>query len=131
MLLASGKYTLKVASAGDGGGGEFSLLGTEPKLKELAIDERSNGDIIAGATEFWSFKGLEGQTVYLSVRTRTFEPIISVRNPDGIPMIIDDRGKPGIGSVVPIYLPKSGHYSIWVSAKKGSGNFTIRIINAD
>src|SRR5207249_6926595 len=82
MVVKPGLYRLQVSSLGDGGGGDYRLALTETKLKELLVGGRGQGTVQPGAMDFWAFAGKEGQTVFLNVRSSTFEPSVSLRIPD-------------------------------------------------
>src|SRR5262249_23033383 len=98
MVLDKGLYRLQVSSLGDGGGGEVRLALKETKLKELQVGGRGQGTVQPGATDFWAFPGKEGQTVFLSVRSAAFEPTVSLRSPDGVLLVADNRGSAATGS---------------------------------
>jgi hypothetical protein len=131
MVVKEGVYRLQVASLGDGGGGDFKHSLKETKLKDLAIGERGQGTVQPGATDFWAFAGKEGQTVFLSVRSAAFEPVVSVRSPDGVLLVADHQGNAATGSLIALKLPKTGRYTVWVAAQRGAGEFTVRLIDGD
>src|SRR5439155_1293658 len=131
MVLTEGLYRLQVSSAGDGGGGEYRQALGEMKIRELPVGGRGKGTVPPGGTEFWSFEGKEGQTVFLSARSDTFEPVVSVRSPDGVLLAADNRGSAATGSLVALKLPKAGRYSVWVSSRRGAGEYTVRLIDGD
>ena len=79
MVVQKGLYRLQVSSLGDGGGGDFRLALTKIKLKELAVGGRGEGTLQSGRTDFWSFAGKEGQTVFLNARSAVCDPVISLR----------------------------------------------------
>lgn len=131
MVVNGGQYRLQVASLGDGGGGAFSLSLQETKLKELQVDGRGTGTLQPGTLDFWSFAGKQGQTVFLSVRSATFEPTVSLRSPDGVLLTADNRGNAATGSLTAIRLPKTGRYTVWVAARRGAGDYAVRLIDGD
>jgi hypothetical protein len=131
MVLNAGTYRLQVSSVGDGGGGEYRQALKETKLKELKIGARGQGAIQPGATDFWAFSGKEGQTVFLNVRSATFDPAVSLRSPDGVRLVADNRGNAGTGSLVALKLPKTGRYTVWLASSRGAGDYTVRLIDGD
>lgn len=131
MVVRDGLYRLQVASLGDGGGGDYRLALKETNLKELQVGGRGQGTIQAGDREFWAFQGREGQTVFLSVRSAAFEPTVSVRSPDGVPLAADDKGSAQAGSLLALKLPKAGRYTVWVESRRGAGEYTVRLIDGD
>jgi len=130
-VVSEGLYRFQVSSFGDGGGGEFRLGLTETKPKELQIGGRGQGTVRPGETEFWAFDGKDGQTVFLSVRSTILDPVVSVRSPDGVLLSADDRGGPATGSLLALKLPKTGRYTVWVSSRRGAGEYKVRLIDAD
>ena len=131
MAMSAGLYRLQVSSAGDGGGGEFGLKLTEAKVEELKVGGRGTGTLPPGGTEFRAFEGTAGQTVFVSVRSSAFEPAVSLRGPDGVLLAADNRGTAATGSLTAIKLPKSGRYTVWISSRRGAGEFTVRLIDGD
>lgn len=131
MVVNGGTYRLQVSSVGDGGGGSFSQALKEATVAELKIGERGKGTIQPGATDFRVFEGKEGQTVFLSVRSATFEPVVSLRGPDGVLLAVDNKGNASTGSLSAIKLPKSGRYTVWISSRRGVGEYTVRLIDGD
>ncbi|OWK38897.1 hypothetical protein [Fimbriiglobus ruber] len=131
MVVTEGLYRLQVASLGDGGGGDFRLALKETKLKELQVGGRGQGTIQPGSVDFWAFEGKEGQTVFLSVRSAVFEPAVSLRSPDGVPLAGENKGNAATGSLMAIKLPKSGRYTIWVAPQRGAGDYSARLIDGD
>ena len=131
LVVKEGLYRLQVCSLGDGGGGDFQLALTETKLKELQVGGRGKGTVQPGVTDFWAFPGEEGKTVFLSVRSNNFEPTISLRSPDGVHLAADDRGGPATGSLIAVKLPKTGRYTVWISSRRGAGEYSVRLIDGD
>jgi hypothetical protein len=131
MVVKEGLYRLQVSSLGDGGGGDFRLELAQSKLRELTIGGRGTGTVHPGATEFWSFPGKAGQTVFFSVRSTAFEPTVSVRSPDGVRLVADNRGNATTGSLFALKLPRTGRYTVWVAAQRGAGEYTVRLIDGD
>jgi hypothetical protein len=131
MVVNEGLYRLHASSLGDGGGGEFRQSLDEIKLKELAVGGRAQGKMQAGATDFWTFAGKEGQTVFLNVRSAAFEPAVSLRSPEGVHLAADNKGSPQAGSLLALKLPKTGRYTVWIASQRGAGDYTIRLIDAD
>jgi hypothetical protein len=131
MAMSAGLYRLQVASAGDGGGGEFSLKLTEANVEELKVGGRGTGTLPPGGTEFRAFEGTAGQTVFVSVRSGSFEPVVSLRGPDGVLLASDNKGSAATGSLTALKLPKSGRYTVWISSRRGAGEFTVRLIDGD
>ncbi|HEV3079727.1 MAG TPA: hypothetical protein VGY66_08105 [Gemmataceae bacterium] len=131
MVVQKGLYRLQVSSLGDGGGGDFRQALEETKLKELKLGGRGQGTIQPGATDFWTFPGKEGQTVFLSVRSAAFAPTIGLRSPDGVLLATDNKGNAATGSLVPLKLPRTGRYSVGISSLRGAGEYSVRLINGD
>jgi hypothetical protein len=131
MVLSDGTYRLQVGSAGDGGGGEYRLALADVPVAALAVDGRAKATLPAGGTDFWSFEGKEGQTVFLSVRSAAFEPAVSVRGPTGVVLVAEAKADPATGSLTALKLPKVGRYTVWVTTRKGAGDYTIRLIDGD
>ena len=131
MVVNEGLYRLQVSSLGDGGGGDFRLALREQKLKELELGGRGQGTLQAGATDFWAFPGKEGKTVFVSVRSPVCEPVVSVRSPDGVQLVSDGNRAAGSDSLQAVKLPKSGRYTVWISSRRGAGDYTLRLIDGD
>jgi hypothetical protein len=130
MVLTGGTYRLQVASVGDGGGGEFRQELKEAAVEELKLGDRGKGTLAPGATDFRAFEGKEGQTVFLSVRS-AFDPAVSLRGPDGVPLAADNRGNAATGSLLAIKLPKAGRYVVWIASRRGAGEYSVRLIDGD
>jgi hypothetical protein len=103
----------------------------EAKLKELRVGGRGQGTLQPGATDFWAFAGKEGQIVFLSVRSAAFEPAVSLRSPDGVLLAADDKGSVATGSLFALRLPRTGRYTVWISSRRGAGDYTVRLIDGD
>jgi hypothetical protein len=131
MIEKEGLYRLQVSSLGDGGGGKFTLDLQESKLKDLKIGDRGQGTVQPGATDFWSFAGKEGQIVIINVRSSAFDPSVSIRSADGVSLSADNRGNAETGSMMALKLPKTGQYSVWISSRRGAGEYVVRLIDAD
>jgi hypothetical protein len=131
MVVQEGLYRLQVSSLGDGGGGEFRLALRETKLKELEIGGRGQGTLQPNGTDFWAFSGKEGKTVLVSVRSAVCDPAASLRSPDGVEVASDGKGAFGTGSLLAVKLPKTGRYTLWISSRRGAGDYTLRIIDGD
>ena len=132
MIVEPGLYRLQVASLGDGGGGDFRLALDEVKLKEIAIGGRSQGTLHPHATDGWAFAGKEGKTLIVGARSATCDPIIYVRGPDGVQMAAAERLSDATDGVVSfVKLPKTGRYTIWVSSRRGAGDYTLRLIDGE
>ncbi len=131
MVVAKGLYRLQVSSLGDGGGGDYRLALTETKLKELPIGGRGTGTVQPGATDYWAFPGKSGQTVFLNVRSDAFEPVVSLRSPDGVLLATDNRGSTATGSLFALKLPRTGRYTVWISSRRGAGEYKVRLIDGD
>lgn len=131
MALQAGLYRVQVASLGDGGGGEFRLALQEEKLKSIELGGREKGSLQPDRTYFWSFSGQEGKTVFISVRSSTCSPTLSVRNPDGVILATDDNPGQHTDSLLPVKLPALGRYTLWISSRRGAGEYTLRLIDGD
>lgn len=130
MVVKDGLYRLQVSSLGDGGGGDFRHALTETKLRDLPMDGRGAGTVQPGAMDFWAFSGKEGQTVFLNVRSAAFEPGVSVRSPDGVLLAADSKG--GVaGNLLALKLPRTGRYTVWISSRRGAGDYSVRLIDGD
>lgn len=84
-----------------------------------------------GSTDFWSFAGKEGQTVFLNVRSRTCEAKVSLRSPDGVELESSEHGGEAIGTLLAVKLPKTGRYTAWITSRRGAGEYTARLIDGD
>jgi hypothetical protein len=131
MVVKAGVYRLQVSSQGDGGGGEYRLSLVKTKLKEIAIGGRGKGTVQPGESDFWAFPGKGGQTVFLNVRSRDFDPAVSVRSPDGVQLAVDNKGDPATGTLLALRLPKTGRYTVWVASQRGAGDYAVRLIDGD
>jgi hypothetical protein len=131
MVVSGGMYRLQVASVGDGGGGEFRQELNEATVEELKLGDRGKGTLGAGETDFRVFDAKEGQTVFLSVRSPSFDPAVSIRGPDGVLLVAENRGTAGTGSLLAIKLPKAGRYVVWIGSRRGAGGYTVRLIDGD
>lgn len=131
MVLNEGMYRLQVSSLGDGGGGDYRQALKDIKLKELQLNVRGEGNLPPGAMDFWTFTGKEGQTVFLNARSASFEPVVSLRSPDGVQLVADNKGNAATGSLLAIKLPKAGRYTVWISSSRGAGEYTVRLIDGD
>src|SRR5262249_14485873 len=103
----------------------------ETKLKELAVGGRGQGNVQPGATDFWAFAGKEGQTIFLNVRSSAFEPAVAVRSPDGVHLAADNKSSAATGNLLALKLPKTGRYTVWISSRRGAGDYTVRLIDGD
>jgi hypothetical protein len=130
MFVRAGMYRLRASSLGDGGGGNFQLTLTEQKLKALKIGGRGKGTLEFDATDFWTFTGKEGQTVFLSVRSTACDPRASIYSPDGVRLASDDNGGVGTDSLLAVKLPKAGKYTVWVGGA-GAGDYSVRLIDGE
>jgi hypothetical protein len=131
MVVKEGLYRLQVSSLGDGGGGDFHQALKETKLQELQVGGRGQGTVQPGATDFWAFAGKEGQTVFLNVRSSDFEPTVILYSPDGVRLAADNKGSATTGSLLALKLPKTGRYTVWITSRRGAGEFTMRLIDGD
>ena len=131
MVVAGGVYRLQVSSAGDGGSGPFKLQLAEASVGQLKIGERSKGTLPPGGTAFRAFDGKAGQVVFLSARSTAFEPVVSVRGPNGVLVSGEAQGNPATGYLAAVKLPQTGRYTVGVSSRRGAGDFTLRVIDGD
>ena len=131
MVVNEGLYRLQVSSLGDGGGGDFRLVLKETKLKEVQVGGRGQSTVQPGAVDFWAFPGKEGQTVFLNVRSFAFEPTVSLRSPDGVLLATDNKGSAATGSLFALKLPRTGRYTVWISSRRGAGEYIVRLIDGD
>jgi hypothetical protein len=131
MIEKEGLYRLQVSPLGDGGGGKFRLELKESKLKDLPMDGRGRGTVQVGAMDFWTFAGKEGQTIFVNVRSSAFEPSVSIRSADGVSLAANSNGSAETGNLIALKLPKTGPYSVWISSKRGAGDYVVRLIDAD
>jgi hypothetical protein len=131
MVIQEGLYRVQVASLGDGGGGDYRLALEEEKLKGLEVGGRERGALQPNSTEFWSFPGLEGKTVFISVRSTNCHPTVSVRSPDGVSLASDNNPGGGTDCLLSVKLPKTGRYTLWISSRRGAGDYTLRLIDGD
>jgi hypothetical protein len=131
MVLNEGIYRLQVSSVGDGGGGDFRQSLNDATVEEVTVGGRGKGTLQPGATDFRAFDGKEGQVVFLNIRSSSFEPSVSVRGPDGVVLAVDDKGSAAAGSLFALKLPKAGRYTIWISSRRGAGDYAVRLIDGD
>jgi hypothetical protein len=131
MVKREGLYRLQVSALGDGGGGDFVLGLEDKKLKELEVGGRGKGSLQPNITEFWSFAGKEGQTVILTVRSAVCDPVASLYSPDGVQLASDENRAVGTESLQSVRLPRTGRYTVWVSSRRGAGDYTLRLIDGD
>jgi hypothetical protein len=131
MVQKAGLYRLQVSSAGDGGGGDFRLGLQDGKVNELAVGGRGRGTLKPGGTDFWAFEGKEGQTVILSVRSSACEPVVSLYSPDGVRLAGDENRAAGTDSLQAVQLPRSGRYTVWITSRRGAGDYTLRLLDGD
>jgi hypothetical protein len=131
MVLKEGLYRLHVYSLGHGGGGDFRLALRETKLKELEVGARGQGALYPKSTDFWAFSGKEGKIVIFSVRSSTCDPAVSLYSPDGVRLASDDNRAAGTDSLMAVKLPKTGRYTVWISSRRGAGDYTLRLIDGD
>ncbi|MEQ1827105.1 MAG: hypothetical protein ABL921_14215 [Pirellula sp.] len=123
------RFLLKVSSLGGGGGGEFRLNVSKPKLRKLKVGERVQGTLQRGTPELWSFEGRQGQIVIAIVRSPSFAPVVSVRSPEGTPLLVDRQvGAGEAGTTFAIKLSTSGDYGVWISSTEGGGEYSLRLI---
>jgi hypothetical protein len=131
MIVNEGLYRLQVTSLGDGGGGAYHLALNEAKLKELQVDGRGKGTLQAGVVDFWAFAGKAGQIVLLNVRSSAFEPTVSLRSPDGVHLVTDNKSSVTTGSLIALKLPITGRYTVWIASRRGAGEYVVRLIDGD
>jgi hypothetical protein len=131
MVVNEGVYRLQVSSLGDGGGGDFRLTLKETRLRELQVGDRGQGTLQPGAVDYWAFPGQEGKTVFLSVRSATFEPTVSLHSPEGVPLAAENKGSAATGSLFALKLPRTGRYTVWISSQRGAGAYAVRLIDGD
>lgn len=130
MLPADGRYLCRVSAYGDGGGGSYRITKTPAVVNGLTLGKTSDGSIGNGGTQLWSFEGKAGQAIVLSARSTEFDTVIRVVGPDGLEIGSNDDGGDGTDSLLPLTLPISGTYTVWVTGK-GSGKYKIRWFGLD
>ena len=69
--------------------------------------------------------------MFLSVRSASLDPMVSIRGPDGVLLAADNRGNAATGSLFALKLPKTGRYTVWISSRRGVGEYTVRLIDGD
>ncbi len=69
--------------------------------------------------------------MFLNVRSAAFEPTVSVRGPDGVPLAADTTGDAATGALLAMKLPREGRYTVWVSSRRGAGEYVARLIDGD
>ncbi len=131
MIDKKGNYRLQVATLGNGGGGQYALQMRRQKLGELEVDGRGAGQLELGGNAYWTFEGTENQTVLVSGRSSTCDITLNILSPEGVNLAEDDNGGMGTDSLLAVKLPKTGVYTIRVSAERGAGAYTLKIIDAD
>lgn len=131
MVTKGGLYRLQVSSLGDGGSGHFHLALTETKIKELQIGARANSALQAGDVDYAAFEGKEGKTIFVNVRSDSFEPSVSLRSPDGVCLVADQQSGIGTDTLFAVKLPKAGRYMLWIGSRRGAGDYLVRLIDGD
>lgn len=131
LVTKSQIMQLLVTSLGDGGGGKFELSLSEQKPQPLELGKVASGTLAQEAVDPWSFEGKQGQTVFFHVRSASFDPQVTIRDPDGVILGEDDNGGVDDDSLLALRLPRDGRYTVWVSSRRGQGDYQIRPINGD
>ena len=86
---------------------------------------------VRNVTDFWTFTGKENRTVLINARSSVCNPTVTLYGPEGVRLASDDDGGVGTDSLLAVKLPKTGRYTVWVSSKRGAGEYSIRLIDGD
>lgn len=109
----------------------YQLGLTEAQVAELKSGDRGKGTLAPGATDFLAFTGQSGQTMFLNVRSASFEPAVSVRGPDGVLLASAERNSSPAGSLLAIKLARAGRYVVWIGSYRGAGDYAVRLIDGN
>jgi len=122
---------VRVHAHGDGGSGAYKLRRLPNPVKPLPLGVLTKGTIGEGGVGIWSFTGRKDQTIIISARSTDFDTFVRIYGPDGLEIASADDGGEGTDSLLAVRLPLDGTYTIWTSAKSGSGSYTIKVSDAD
>jgi hypothetical protein len=128
LLVARGRYHLRVHAHGDGGSGSYQLRRVTDPVRRLAIGAGGEGSVGAGGSEIWSFEGRAGQTVIISARSPDFNIRVALFGPDAAEVASDDDSGEGTDSLLSVRLPIDGTHTVWVTAAGGSGQYSLQLI---
>jgi len=131
LLAENGRYLIRVHAHGDGGSGLYRLRWLPNPVRALVLGTPSASTLGSGGTGIWSFTGRKDQTVIISARSTDFDTFVQLHGPDGVEIISADDGGEGTDSLTAVRLPVDGTYTLWVTAKSGAGNYSVRVIDAD
>ena len=71
---------------------------------------------------------MEGRDDALGVTVQAGDPVAL---PDGVLLAADNKGNAATGSLSAVKLPKAGRYTVWISSRRGAGEYTVRLIDGD
>ena len=129
MVKKTGYYRLLTSSVGNGGGGDYQLRIRKKDLLKTRIGQRVCWKLENNA--YWSFEGKKDQAIIVNVHSKTLDPKTVLFDPSGTALISDDDSGIGSDSLFAVKLPKTGRYTIFITAQKGKGDYTLRLINGD
>lgn len=129
LVRERGRVFAEVASFGNGGGGQYDIELTAVNVPRVAMGGREAGELMTGAVAYWHVNVAEEEQVLVLVGSDTFDPRVTVIDPDGA--VIGSASRPGPGAdVVLAFRPEgSGRHTITVQG--GSGPYTLRVIDPD
>ena len=130
LVREGGRYLLQVSARGDGGGGAYTLALAEHAIPTLVPGEVQTVVLGGEARRYWHFDGRAGETLLLSVRSRTADPRLEVLGPGGVLVGQNDDGGVDRDSLLPLRVEQGGRHTFWVSAA-GEGECEVRLIALD
>ena len=131
MAVRDGTYRLQVSSLGDGGGGEYAISLDQAEVEKVKLGGKGAGELATGETDFWSFEAEQDQIVFLNVRGENLEPVVTLRGPTGLILASESGGNQATGSLIALKIPKAGKHTVWISAQRGAGAYSVRLIDGD
>lgn len=126
LLPEDGAYYVAVACSGMGGAGDYKVSRRTIAPMSLDMGPAKTPTIGAKAIQVWTFQGKSGQTAILNVTSKTARLMVTVFGPRGEEMRYHTYDPISI-----LKLPDDGTYTVWIQADAGSGEYRIRLIDAD
>ena len=108
LVREGGRYLLQVSARGDGGGGAYTLALAEHAIPTLVPGEVQTVVLGGEARRYWHFDGRAGETLLLSVRSRTADPRLEVLGPGGVLVGQNDDGGVARDSLLPLRVEPGG-----------------------
>jgi len=130
LVREAGRYRLQVSALGDGGGGDYDLRVEEQAIATIAAGETQTASLGDGDQRYWHFEGEAGETVVISVRSKTCNPSLEVLGPRGVSLGRDQDGGVGGDCLLPLRLDRDGRHTLRVAAQ-GAGECELRLIDLD